>query len=169
MDRHIHSNQSVPQSDRSPENLAPGDEGTHYLRRLKRTVDQEGAAEDSAKTAWRGGGHLPSTAGQVNWKERRVSPRIRCSGGVEFRADRTGVRMWGTLTDISLYGRYVEMNNTYHRQKASLVLKSFGIRIDVTGVVRNSYPYSRDGCLLREDRSRPTTPPHATDRHLGRT
>jgi hypothetical protein len=49
VDRHIHSNQSVPQSDRSPENLAPGDEGTHYLRRLKRTVDQEGAAEDSAK------------------------------------------------------------------------------------------------------------------------
>jgi hypothetical protein len=106
-------------------------------------VDEEGAAEDSAKTAWRGGGHLPSTAGQINWKERRVSPRIRCSGGVEFRADGSGVRMGGTLTDISLYGYYVEMNNTYPIDtKASLVLRSFGIRIEVTGVVRTSYLFS---------------------------
>jgi len=35
------------------------------------------------------------------WKERRQSPRLRCSGSVDFRADGSDVRMWGTLTDIS--------------------------------------------------------------------
>ncbi len=153
MDRHIHPNQSLPRSDRSPEELAPADEGTNYLWRLKKTVDQEGGAEDSAKAASKGGGRPPSTASPVNWKERRASPRIRCSGSVEFRVDGTGVRMWGTLTDISLHGCYVEMNNTYPVDtNANLVLKSFGIRIEVTGVVRTSYPFLGMGiCFSKID------------------
>lgn len=61
--------------------------------------------------------------------------------------------MWGTLTDISLYGCYVEMNSTYPIDtKASLVLRSFGIRIEVTGVVRTSYLFLGTGiCFAKID------------------
>jgi hypothetical protein len=113
VDRHIHSNQSVPQSDRSPEDLALGDEGTHYLRRLKRTVDQEGAAEDPAK---RPHGEAVATFRQ---------PQVRSMGKNDGSAREFAVRvvsnfgsmepacaLGGTLTDISLYGCYVEMNST---------------------------------------------------------
>ncbi len=153
MDRHIHPKQSATQSDRSSEDLTLGHEGTNHLRRLKRTVAEEGTAEDSAKIMPKGGGRPPTTANAITWKERRTSPRIRCSGSVEFRADATGVRMWGTLTDISLHGCYVEMNNTYPIDtKANLVLKSFGIRIEVAGVVRTSYPFLGMGiCFAKID------------------
>ena len=92
MDRHIHPKQSATQSDRSSEDLTLGHEGTNHLRRLKRTVAEEGTAEDSAKIMPKGGGRPPTTANAITWKERRTSPRIRCSGSVEFRADATGVR-----------------------------------------------------------------------------
>ena len=47
------------------------------------------------------------------FKDRRQSPRLRCSGSVEFRAEGSDVRIWGTLTDISLHGCYVEMSTTF--------------------------------------------------------
>jgi hypothetical protein len=151
--RRIHSNPSVPQSHRSPEDSALGDEGANYLGHSRSTVAEEGDAGDPSKTGRKGGGRPPSSANAINWKERRSSPRIRCSGSVEFCADGTGVRMWGTLTDISLHGCYVEMSNTYPVDtKANLVLKSFGIRIEVTGVVRTSYPFLGMGiCFSKID------------------
>ena len=49
--------------------------------------------------------------------------------------------MWGTLTDISAHGCYVEMSNTYPADTpVYLVLKSCGIRIQAPGTVRASYP-----------------------------
>ncbi len=45
--------------------------------------------------------------------------------------------MWGTLTNISLHGCYVEMNTTFPvGTKVGVVLKSFGIRIQAPGTVR---------------------------------
>jgi hypothetical protein len=50
--------------------------------------------------------------------------------------------MWGTLTDISLHGCYVEMNTTFPvGTRVDLVLKSFGIRIHSPGTVRATYPF----------------------------
>jgi hypothetical protein len=50
--------------------------------------------------------------------------------------------MWGTLTDISLHGCYVEMSFTFPVDtKVNLVLKSCGIRVQVSGTVRASYPF----------------------------
>jgi hypothetical protein len=67
--------------------------------------------------------------------DRRQSPRLRCSGSVEFRAAGSDARLWGTLTDISLHGCYVEMTTTFPVDtKVDLVLKSFGVRIHTAGM-----------------------------------
>jgi hypothetical protein len=50
--------------------------------------------------------------------------------------------MGGTLTDISLHGCYVEMNNTYPvGTKLSLELEVISMRIKLAGVVRAAYPF----------------------------
>jgi hypothetical protein len=75
------------------------------------------------------------------FKERRQSPRLRCSGSVEFRAAGSDTLLWGTLTDISLHGCYVEMTTTFPVDtKVDLVMKSFGVQIHTAGTVRATYP-----------------------------
>jgi hypothetical protein len=114
------------------------EDGVNYLRRLKGAVAEGAPADASAK----GGGRAPADATSFAWKERRQSPRLRCSGSVEFRTEGSNVRLWGTLTDISLHGCYVEMNNTFPvGTKVDLVLKSSGTRIQAPGTVRTSYPF----------------------------
>ena len=121
--------------------LAPdstnGGESVDYLRRLKGAM-LEGAPVDAVA---RGGG-APAAADSNAWKERRQSPRLRCSGSAEIRTEGNDVRMWGTVTDVSLHGCYVEMNTTFPVDtNVDLVLKSFGIKIEATGTVRASYPF----------------------------
>jgi hypothetical protein len=117
--------------------LSKSEEGVNYLRRLKAPV-AEGV---SAGGAARGDGKTGATTMGPGFKDRRQSPRLRCSGSAEFRAEGSDVRMWGTLTDISLHGCYVEMNATFPVDtKVGLVLKSFGIRIQTGGRVRATYP-----------------------------
>lgn len=115
-----------------------GEDGVNYLRRLK-GEPAEGAPADAAGN---GGGGAPTDATSFAWKELRQSPRLRCSGSVKFRTEGSDVTMWGTLTDISLHGCYVEMHTTFPVDtKVDLVLKSFGIRIQVQGTVRTSYTF----------------------------
>jgi hypothetical protein len=60
-------------------------------------------------------------------------------------------RMWGTVTDVSLHGCYVEMNTTFPAgTEVDLVLKSFGIRIETPGTVRASYPFLGMGICFAE-------------------
>src|ERR1700674_1128998 len=123
-----------------------GGEGVAYLRRLK------GAPADAVA---RGDGEAPaaanSVANSVAWKERRQSPRLRCSGSAEFRTEASDVRIWGTVTDISLHGCYVQMNTTFPvGTKVDLVLKSFGVRIEAPGTVRASYPFLGMGICFAE-------------------
>jgi PilZ domain len=130
------------QPDLTPDS-SNGDESVDYLRRLKGSAPQGAPADGAARVA---GGEAPaaasSTAKSVAWKERRQSPRLRCSGSAEFRTEASDVRMWGTVTDVSLHGCYVEMNTTFPvGTKVDLVLKSFGIRIETPGEVRVSYPF----------------------------
>ena len=133
--------------------LAPdpsiGDESVDYLRRLKRAAVEAAPADAVA----RGGGGAPAAANSNSnaWKERRQSPRLRCSGSAEFRAEGNDARMWGTVTDVSLHGCYVEMNTTFPVDtKVALVLKSFGIRIEAPGTVRASYPFLGMGICFAE-------------------
>jgi hypothetical protein len=124
-----------------------GDEGVDYLRRLKGAV-VEGAPADAVA---RGGGEAPAAANSPAWKERRRSPRLRCSGSAEFRTEASDVRIWGTVTDVSQHGCYVEMNTTFPvGTKVDLVLKSFGIRIEASGEVRVSYPFLGMGICFAE-------------------
>ena len=133
--------------------LAPdpsiGDESVDYLRRLKRAAVEAAPADAVA----RGGGGAPAAANSNSnaWKERRQSPRLRCSGSAGFRAEGNDARMWGTVTDVSLHGCYVEMNTTFPVDtKVGLVLKSFGIRIEAPGTVRASYPFLGMGICFAE-------------------
>jgi len=128
------------------QDFSKGDEGVDYLRRLK------GAPADAVA---RGDGEAPaaanSVANSVAWKERRQSPRLRCSGSAEFRTEASDVRIWGTVTDISLHGCYVQMNTTFPvGTKVDLVLKSFGVRIEAPGTVRASYPFLGMGICFAE-------------------
>lgn len=59
--------------------------------------------------------------------------------------------MWGTLTDISLRGCYVEMSTTFPVDtRVELVLETLGIRFRARGTVRISYPFLGMGILLTE-------------------
>ena len=123
-----------------------GDKGADYPRRLK------GAPADAVAP---GGGETPaaanSAANSLAWKDKRQSPRLRCSGSAEFRTEASDVRIWGTVTDVSLLGCYVEMNTTCPvGTKVDLVLKSFGIRIEAPGTVRASYPFLGMGICFTE-------------------
>jgi len=124
-----------------------GEDGGNYLRRLKGDP-AEGAPADAAA---KGTGRNPEATATPVLKERRQSPRLRCSGSVEFRAEDNNARKWGTLTDVSLHGCYVEMNTTFPVDtRVDLVLKSFGIRIQASGTVRAAYPFVGMGIRFAE-------------------
>jgi hypothetical protein len=59
--------------------------------------------------------------------------------------------MWGTLSDVSLHGCYVEMNNTFPvNTRVNLRLEAMGIRAQMQAVVRVSYPFLGMGlCFLK--------------------
>jgi hypothetical protein len=119
------------------------EEGVSYLRRLKGGTAATAEVRSEARA-----GAGKATGG---WKEKRRSPRLRCSGSVEYRAEGSEIRMWGTLIDISLHGCYVEMSNTNAIDTpVQILLKSCGFRIETGGVVRASYPALGMGICFTE-------------------
>jgi hypothetical protein len=96
-------------------------------------------------------GRAPTEPTSSVWQQLRQSPRIRCSGSVELRFEGDDTCMWGTLTDISLHGCYVELANTFPVDtKVYLVLKSLGVRVQTAGTVRTSYPSKGMGIAYAE-------------------
>jgi len=128
----------------SREQACPED-GVAYLRRLKGQAPHDvGSAENSIS-------RMPAPHSSPAQKERRRSPRFLCSGSVEFQTEDTDIRMWGTLTDISLHGCYVEMSTTFPVDtKVSLVLESLGVRVQAQAAVRLSYPFLGMGMCFTE-------------------
>ena len=129
--------------------LAPDSQtsdGASYLRRLKAQPGEELSNTPASAS--------PTAAAPQNsllGNERRRSPRFKCAGGAEFTAEDSNVRMWGTLTDISLRGCYVEMSTTFPVDtKVELVLEAVGIRFRARGTVRISYPMLGMGILITE-------------------
>jgi hypothetical protein len=133
VDPHIH-----PAQPGLPSELSNSDDEVSYLCRLKKEEVVEG---EPADTTADGGVQAAADPTSLAWQQLRQSPRFRCSGSVRFRIEGSDVPMWGTLTDISLHGCYVEMKTTFPIDtKVELVLKSFGILIQARGTVRTSYP-----------------------------
>jgi len=74
--------------------------------------------------------------------EKRRSPRYKCEGSAEMRELSCDVHTWATFTDISLHGCYVEAQATYPVGTVlQIKLEANGIKVEVTGNVRVSYPY----------------------------
>jgi len=122
------------------------DDNAAYLRRLKaqqvESAPRTGADPDTS---------LISPQCNPVIKERRQSRRYACSGSVEFKVEGSAVRMWGTVTDISQHGCYVEMSTTFPvNTKASLVLDSVGVRFHTQATVRASYPFLGMGMCFTE-------------------
>jgi len=117
--------------------------GADYLRRLKR--DEAGGLATSADP----GNALPAASPAE--PERRRSPRYKCEGSAEFRVGGTNVRTWGTFTDLSLNGCYVEMTATFPvGAMVDLGLELNGWRAEVRGEVRVCYPFLGIGIAFRE-------------------
>ena len=126
-------------------NSATSEDGAGYLRNLKNSGSQE-----SSNPPATGAPHLNVECSPTG-KERRRSLRYRCSGSAEFRADDSDIRMWGTLTDISLHGCYVEMSTTFPVDtRVELALETLGIRVRLIGNVRVSYPFLGMGISFTE-------------------
>ncbi len=123
------------------------DNGVSYLRRLKEQIEAEHPSGAPASAG-------PTPAMQPNLpsgKDRRRSPRFRCAGSAEVTTEGSQVRLWGTLTDISLRGFYVEMSTTFPVDtRVELILEALGIRFRAQGTVRISYPFLGMGILLTQ-------------------
>lgn len=106
-------------------------DGTSYLRRLKAQTEQTlGLRKEAAAVP-----PVPAP------EERRQSRRYPCAGSVELRIEGEGLRMWGTLKDISLHGCYVEMPTTFPVDtRLRLALEASGVRVMAEATVRTSYP-----------------------------
>ena len=131
----------------SPDSSQP--EGANHLRRQRLQMSDKGDLSNPVVMA----AVATAPAGQAvrAFKERRRSPRFRCSGSAEFRAEGSDVRMWGTVKDVSLHGCYVEMNTTFPIDtKVHLVLEAMGVRVEVQGSVRVSYPFLGMGICFSE-------------------
>ena len=127
------------EGDKFTPNPSPSDNSVNYLRRLKEQTRTEAASPAA----------VPSRAPAQ--KERRRSPRYKCSGSAEITQLGGDVRMWGTLTDISLHGCYVEMSTTFPVDtRIHLVLEALNFRFRASGIVRISYPFLGMGVLLTE-------------------
>jgi len=79
--------------------------GADYPRRLKR--DQEQQPQTYVEPA---AAPVPADSDP---QERRRNPRYKCEGSAPFRVEGTNVRTWGTFTDLSCSGCYVELKATF--------------------------------------------------------
>jgi hypothetical protein len=92
--------------------------GADYLRRLKADQERPLASPSPAPATVRAAlARAPDQ--QPNPAERRRSPRYNCEGSAEFRVEGSDVRTWGTLTDISVHGCYIEMTATSRWERSS--------------------------------------------------
>jgi len=125
--------------------MDPEASGADYLRRLK-----DGQSGGTSQTV------SPATSSTVTSEapaggERRRSPRYQCQGSAKFRPVGSEVHSWGSFTDVSVNGCYVEVTATYPvGSRLELELEVNGNRAEVVGEVRISYPFLGMGIAFRE-------------------
>jgi PilZ domain len=138
---------SHPNQDSLPPAMDDSDEGMNYLRRLKGKPG-DSAAKTNVKSgsgtlaANKAADVLPPIGAHSTFIERRKDPRYSCSGRIQMQVEGANYRLGGTLTNISLHGCYVEMNNTYPvGTKLNLELDVISMKIELPGIVRATYPF----------------------------
>jgi hypothetical protein len=118
-------------------------DGVEYLRRLKQ--DQVGPQPQVTQVTSQ---FLKHAGGVV---ERRSTQRFKCQGSVQVRQENSEVQTWGSITDISLHGCYLEMTATFPvGTTVFLQLELGGNRVEAKGEVRATYPFLGMGILFRE-------------------
>ncbi len=116
--------------------------GADYLRRLKQDQGQARPFPESP---------AESAAPEEDPGERRRNPRYKCEGSATFRVQGTDVRTWGTFTDLSIGGCYIELKATFPvGAMVDLELELNGVRAQVKGEVRVSYPFLGMGVAFRD-------------------
>jgi PilZ domain len=120
--------------------------GAEYLRHLKHTVEGQDELLQHASTSV----PIPKEE-SLQPQERRRSTRYKCEGSAQFRVNGSDVHTWGTFTDLSLGGCYVELMATYPvGSVVDLLLELNGIRAHVKGEIRVSYPCLGMGIAFQE-------------------
>jgi hypothetical protein len=140
-------------------------DGSSYLAALKRSsggVASVAAAParivETAETTDRIDA-TPAGTSKPAGAEKRRSPRYRCDGSAEIRAEGSDVRTWAACTDISMHGCYVETSAVYPVDTVLLMkIDAQNLRIQAKGSVRVSYPHLGMGVafthIAEEDRTR---------------
>jgi hypothetical protein len=117
--------------------------GADYLRRLKQDEGQSRPFPESSPELTPAESTAPG--------ERRRNPRYKCEGSATFRVQGTNVRTWGTFTDLSVGGCYIELKATFPVGAiVDLELELNGVRAEVKGEVRVSYPFLGMGVVFRD-------------------
>ncbi len=118
--------------------------GADYLRHLRQEQQQPEVVHGPKSEPER-------KEGLASSQERRRSTRYKCEGSAQFRVNGSDVHTWGTFTDLSANGCYVEMTATYPAGAVvDLLLELNGIRAHVLGEVRVSYPCLGMGIQFQE-------------------
>ncbi len=116
--------------------------GADYLRRLKQDQGQARPFPESPPEP-----DAPEEAPG----ERCKNPRYKCEGSATFRVQGTDVRTWGTFTDLSIGGCYIELKATFPVGAiVDLELELNGVRAQVKGEVCVSYPFLGMGVAFRD-------------------
>ncbi len=127
----------------SPEPSVPNEtqgSSVDYLRALKRS--NQGRSPDPA---------FPDQEEFRGSRERRRNRRYPCDGSAEIYSSENQTRVWATLTDLSRSGCYLEIHTTFPVDTVlNLALEVRGIRLEVKGVVRVSYPFLGMGMAFAE-------------------
>ena len=78
-------------------------------------------------------------------------PRYACQGSAQIHEENSEISSWGSITDISLHGCYLETTATFPvGTKVRLQLELGGNRVESKGEVRVTYPFLGMGIVFRE-------------------
>jgi PilZ domain-containing protein len=125
---------------------SPMEEGVSNTAEYLRALKQNNVNDQPAGTA-----SAPTPRSQPPASERRKNQRFKCEGSAEFRSEGSDIRTWATITDLSRGGCYVEMQATSPRDTSvNMVLDVNGVRVQMKGVVRVSYPFLGMGIAFTE-------------------
>jgi hypothetical protein len=119
--------------------------GADYLRRLKHDQQLFAPASPDSSSPEPGGSESDGPS------ERRRNPRYKCEGSATFRVPGSDVRTWGTFTDLSSGGCYIELKATFPvGALIDLELEMNGVRAQLKGQVQVSYPFLGMGVAFRD-------------------